>query len=71
MMPEREPEPYSMLNLVPLGLKVLDFAALYLRWRMQAMLKVLHFDEGTHRLLEPVSNTTENFWTGVPSPISP
>lgn len=37
----------------------------------QAVEKGEHFCEGTHRLAEPVSNTTLNIWAGKPIPISP
>ena len=33
--------------------------------------KYPHFDDGTHKLELPVSNTTVNFCAGVPKPISP
>jgi len=37
----------------------------------QAMLKMLHFPEGTQRLEKPVSKSTLNFCGGVPIEISP
>ena len=48
-----------------------DIVDVYRRWSKQAMLKPLHLEEGTQRLLEPVSKTTVNSCGGVPSPISP
>ena len=44
---------------------------LRLRWRKHARLKPLHFAEGTHRLAEPVSKTTEKTCGGEPSEMSP
>lgn len=31
----------------------------------------VHFFDGTHKLDDPVSKTTLNFWGGVPMPITP
>lgn len=42
-----------------------------LRCRSHASCSHPHWEEGTHRLELPVSNTTMNFCAGVPSPTSP
>eukprot|EP00962_Isochrysis_galbana_P033290 scaffold11117_cov79-Isochrysis_galbana.AAC.3 len=42
-----------------------------LRCRKQARLKPLQRADGTHRLADPVSKTTEKVWGGVPREISP
>ena len=43
----------------------------YELYSLQAMLSHPQVAEGTHKLLEPVSKMTVNFWAGVPISISP
>lgn len=57
MMPSSEPLPYWIANSVPLGRKLEDFSESKRRWRKQAI--ELQWVEGTQKLDEPVSKTTE------------
>lgn len=68
MTPSREPEPYWILNSVPLALYEEDFSASYFVWRKQAIEE--QRVEGTQRLDEPVSRMTLNVWGGEPRVIS-
>ena len=60
-----------MAKAVPLETYVLDLEESYLEWVRHARLVIAHFLDGTHKLDEPVSNTTLNFWGGVPIEIGP
>ena len=42
-----------------------------LKYLLQAISRIEHLEEGTHRLEEPVSNTTVKGCGGVPMPMVP
>ena len=68
--PSMAPLPYSMENLVPLGLYVELFDESYFGLSKHHEISE-HLELGTHRLDDPVSNTTSNVVPGVPIVISP
>lgn len=56
MTPSSEPEPYWILNSVPLALYEVDALASYFWWRKQAIEE--QRVEGTQRFEDPVSRMT-------------
>jgi len=62
--PLTPPLPYVIFHFVPFATYELDFELSYLVCKKHAGEK--HFLDGTHKLLEPVSNTTLKFCAGVP-----
>jgi len=69
--PESEPEPYWMANAVLFAVYVDDLDESYFECSLHAMLSSEHDLDGTHRLDEPVSNTTLKFCGGVPIEMGP
>jgi hypothetical protein len=43
----------------------------YFGYVLQANSQMGHFEDGTHKFADPVSNTTLNVWAGVPKSIGP
>ena len=60
-----------MANASPFASAVAESALSYLACKSHGIWVNAHLALGTHRLEEPVSNTTWNDWGGVPSEMAP